>query len=465
MFGIPGGGGAAAPLMTSKSTGGETLSPELTALLAQKHTCVLYLMAHGMVTDTPGKQLRHHSPDYKSTIDFYSIIGDGFEKGYSALIPGTFAAGKPVTNYALYASKLYDAFFKSRKDINDQTTPESRDRVLKRIVDSAGSEIVELNKRCNKIKYETGPTWNRNPPETREYSLQRISCEKFREYSEGGLKKREAAKDTIYFPVLGLFIVWTSNPAHKDCSLVRDGTNPPLVDENTPFRTQDLQSYNIFEPSKYMDIISGRKITTNHIYERILDINSAPDNGVYGARQILRRVCNGNPFTLQELSVLFQGFGYDSCIVINASCQVLQASIIPPYNPYTDLIGGQQEVAPVDPFAYGGGPAPLLGQSFASGGVAADSMNDQVEVVEVPWDEYKPSEEFVPPAYRSIRADQSAMRSRRGIEKSSPTENDMPEGGGGTRKNKQKRYRKTQKRKYTRQRHMRRKKQTRRQRR
>lgn len=164
---------------------------------------------------------------------------------------------------------------------------------------------------------------------------------------------------------------------------------------------------------------------------------------MYGARQILRRVCNGNPFTLQELSVLFQGFGYDSCIVINASCQGLQASIISPYNPYTDLIGGQQEGAPVDPFAsgggadadaYGGGPAPLWGLPLASGGVA-DSMNAQVEVVDVPWDE------------------------------SSPTNNRMPEEGGGTRKKKQKRYRKTQKRKYTRQRHMRRKKQTRRQRR
>lgn len=55
MFGRSGGGGAAAPLMTSNLTGGETLSPKLTALLAQKHTCVLYLMTHGMVTDTPGK--------------------------------------------------------------------------------------------------------------------------------------------------------------------------------------------------------------------------------------------------------------------------------------------------------------------------------------------------------------------------------------------------------------------------
>ena len=92
-------------------------------------------------------------------------------------------------------------------------------------------------------------------------------------------------------------------------------------------------------------------------------------------------------------------------------------------------------------------------------------MNDQVEVVDVPWDEYNPSGVVVPTAYRSIRADQSAMRSRRGIEESSPTKNGMTEGGGGTRKKKQKRYRKTQKRKYTRQRHMRRKKQTRRQRR
>lgn len=157
----------------------------------------------------------------------------------------------------MYASKLYNAFFKSREHINKQETPESRDRVLKRLVDSAGRQIEELNKRCNKIKYETGPTWNRNPPETREYSLQRNPYEIYREYSEGGLRKRAAAKDTIYFPVLGLFIIWTSNPDHKDYSLVRDTTDAPLVDENTPFRTQDLQRFNIFEPFEYMDKISG----------------------------------------------------------------------------------------------------------------------------------------------------------------------------------------------------------------
>jgi len=482
MFGIPGGGGgAAAPLMTPYSTGEEPLSPELTDLLEQKHTCVLYLMTHGMVTDTPEKQLRHHSPKYKATIDFYSIIGDGFEKGYSALIPGTYQAGKPVTNYALYASKLYNAFFNSRKHINNQETLKSRDRALKQVVDLAGREIVALNKRCSVI-YQTRPTWNRNPPEIREFSLQRNPYETYREYSEGGLRKREAAKDTIYFPVLGLFIVWTSNPDHKDYSLVRDTTVTPLVDENTPFITDVLQGYNIFEPSIYTDGISEGPFMSNPTYEDILNINNAPDNGVYGARQILRRVCNGNPFTLQELSVLFQGFGYESCIVINASCQGLQASIISPYDPTTDIIGGQQALAQLDPFAYGGGPAPLWGQALASDGGAdaygggpaplwgqafasrgvPDTMNEeQPQVVHVPWEEYNPSG-VVPIAHRSIRADQSAMRSIRGTPQQ---ENGMSEGrGGGTRKNKQKRYRKTQKRKYTRQRHMRRKKQTRRRR-
>jgi hypothetical protein len=482
MFGIPGGGGgAAAPLMTPYSTGGETLSPELTALLAQKHTCVLYLMTHGMVTDTPGKQLRRHSPDYKSTINFYSIIGDGYEKGYSALIPGTYQTGKPVTNYALYASKLYNAFFKYKEHIKEQKTLKTRDIVLKKVVDLAGSRIVALNKRC-RVKYQTRPTWNRNPPEIREFSLKRNPYEIFREYTEGGRLKREAAKDTIYFPVLGLFIVWTSNPDHKVYSLVRDTTVKPLVNENTPFITDVLQEYNIFEPSIYTDENPERPFMSNPIYERILDINNAPYNGVNdvnGARQILRRVCNGNPFTLQELSVLFQGFGYESCIVINASCQGLQASIISPYDPTTDIIGGQQTLESdggVD--AYGGGAAPLLGQSFAYGGVAADSMNEeQPQVIEVPWEEYNPSG-VVPIEQRSILSgpsatDQfqsgsshdgpSAMRSIRGTEEQG---NDMPEeGGGGTRKNKQKRYRKTQKRKYTRKRHMRRKKQTRRQRR
>jgi hypothetical protein len=504
MFGRPvGGGGAAAPLMTPYSTGEEPLSPKFTDLLEQKHTCVLYLMTHGMVTDTPEKQLRRDSPKYKATIDFYSIIGDGFEKGYSALIPGTYQTGKPVTNYALYASKLYNAFFKSRKDINDQKTLKTRDRVLKKVVDLAGSKIVALNKRC-RVKYQTRPTWNRNPPEIREFSLKRNPNEIFREYTEGGRLKREAAKDTIYFPVLGLFIVWTSNPDHKVYSLVRDTTVKPLVNENTPFITDVLQEYNIFEPSIYTDENPERPFMSNPIYEDILNINDAPYNGVNdvnGARQILRRVCNGNPFTLQELSVLFQGFGYVSCNVINASCQGLQASIISPYDPTTDIIGGQQTLAQLDPLAYGGGqaslwgqalasdggadadaygggPAPLWWKSFASGGVA-DPMNE----VKVVHEEYNPSG-VVPIAHRSILfgpsdTDQSqshpshdgpsdsshdglsAMRSIRGTQQEG---NYMSEGGGGTRKNKQKRYRKTQKRKYTRKRHMRRKKQTRRRR-
>lgn len=479
MFGRPGGGGgAAAPLMTPYSTGEEHLSKELTDLLAQKHTCVLYLMTHGMVTDTPRKQLRRDSPKYKATINFYSIIGDGFEKGYSALIPGTYRAGKPVTNYALYASKLYNAFFKYKEHINNKDTLKTRDRVLKKVVDLAGSKIVALNKRCS-VKYQTRPTWNTNPPEIREFSLKRNPNEIYREYSEGGRLKREAAKDTIYFPVLGLFIVWTSNPDHKVYSLVRDTTVTPLVNENTPFITDVLQEYNIFEPSIYTDGISEGPFMSNPTYEHILDINNAPDNSVNGARQILRRVCNGNPFTLQELSVLFQGFGYVSCNVINASCQGLQASIISPYDPTTDIIGGKQELAQLGPFAYGGVPAPLLWQSFASGGVA-DPMNE----VKVVHEEYNPSG-VVPIAHRSIlfgpsdtdqfqshpshdgRSDSShdgpsAMRSIRGTEEQG---NDMPEeGGGGTRKNKQKRYRKTQKRKYTRKRHMRRKKQTRRRR-
>lgn len=318
--------GSAAPLMRMSMPPPATdhgLSPIFLDLLRQGHTCVLFITAHGQIVNKHLIQgLRSQDPQYHTELDYFSLIGDGYESGFSTLDKKTH-----TTNYMQYPSIIQDTFYENLKneqmktnlDIGDKKT---RDTALKAIVGEVGKKINKLNRRIG-VKYQNPNVWKKNPSEHFEYSLQRTPEEIYRPYSNKSLKIRPGTKGDIeFFPNHGVYIVWTSNEAQKDYSLVRKSQK---YHENI-IPALKLKKYNVFNPEQ-IKIPGKRTFVSNLNFERLLTRCGAPDDhSVFGARQILRRVTNGNPFTLQELSVLFRGLGYTSTIIMSASCQ----SIAPP---------------------------------------------------------------------------------------------------------------------------------------